>query len=73
MEGEVDRTVSKAGTLDLNTLEGAARARLKGIGAGPPTGDAAPTPPPPETAVRGLIKDVGERVQATVEESQKQP
>ena len=84
MKGEVNKTVDEARKLDVNNLEAQARAKLKKIEAGEPSGDAATKgsqPPPasgtetpsPEAAVRGLMKGVGERVRETVEESQKQP
>jgi hypothetical protein len=83
MKGEVGKTVEQARTLDVNKLEAQASEKIKGLGAGAPPGDAATKtlqpappasgPPSPEAAVRGLMKGVGERVRATVEESQKQP
>jgi hypothetical protein len=80
MEGEV----GKARTLDVNTLEAQARAKIKAIEAGEPSDGAAtkkpqPAPPatgttPPEAAVRGLMKGVVEDARVDwIEKSQKQP
>ncbi len=79
IKSEVERVADKAKRLDLEKLGAQAQEKLKGLGspsaggaAKPPATEGGPTQTP-SNAIRGLIKDVGERACATIEEAQKQP
>jgi hypothetical protein len=76
--GEVEKLGEKAKALDLEKLGAQAQEKLKGLGSR--SGEGAPnsskeggTGQTPESAIRGLIKDVGQRARQTIEDSQPQP
>jgi hypothetical protein len=77
MTGEVDKVVDKAKTVDLEKLGAQAQEKLKGLGSpsgdGPSRAQQAGDTRSPESKIGDLIKSVGERARATIEESQPQP
>jgi hypothetical protein len=79
IKSEVEQVADKAKGLDIQKLGAQAQEKLKGLGspldggaAKPAATEGGPTQSPSK-AIRGLIKDVGERARATIDEAQKQP
>jgi hypothetical protein len=78
MKGEVDKVADKAKALDLEKFGAQVQEKLEGLGSpsggGPTrmskTGGASQAP---EAAIRGLIKDVGQRAREAINEAQKPP
>jgi hypothetical protein len=78
VEGKVESAADKAKGLDLEKLGAAAQEKLKALGS--KSGDesskdagAGEAAKSPESALGGLIKDVGDRAREAIKEAQKQP